>query len=131
MIKSIKDIQVYMKAKEMAMEIFRTSSSFPKEEKYSMTDQIIRSSRSISANIREGYAKRKYHNVFIHHLVHAVGSSEETREWIEYAFECNYICKEDFVKLDKSYDKITAMLYKMINNWETYDKSVTDTSDVK
>lgn len=75
-IKSAKELTVYKKAYYLAMRIFEMSKSFPKEEKYSLTDQIIRSSRSVSANIREGYAKRKYINVFIRHLVDSLGSSE-------------------------------------------------------
>ena len=122
MIKTVKDLKVYLKAREFAMEVFKISSIFPKEEKYSLTDQIIRSSRSVSANIREGYAKRRYQNVFIQHLVHAVGSSEESREWIEYAYDCKYIDKTTFEKFDKEYDSISAMLYTLINKWETYDK---------
>ena len=110
MIQSVNDLKVYKKAKQLAMQIFELSKSFPNEEKYSLTDQIIRSSRSVSANIREGYAKRKYKNVFIRHLVDSLGSSEETREWIDYAFNCSYISEKKKNELDQAYDEFNAML---------------------
>ena len=78
-IKSVKDLKVYNLAFELAMEIFKLTLTFPKDEKYSLTDQIRRSSRSAAINIREGFAKRKYENVFIRHLNDSLGSSEETR----------------------------------------------------
>lgn len=81
-IKSIDDLKVYNLAFELAMEIFKLTLNFPKEERFSLTDQIRRSSRSVAINIREGFAKRKYENVFIRHLNDALGSSEETRGWL-------------------------------------------------
>ncbi len=79
MIKSVKDLKVYQIAYRLALEIFEITKKFPKEEIYSLTDQMRRSSRSVSINIREGYAKRKYEQVFIRHLNDSLGSSEETR----------------------------------------------------
>ncbi len=117
MIKTVKDLKVYNYSRETAMEIFRISRHFPAEEKYSLTDQVVRSSRSVSANIREGYAKRKYKNVFIQHLVHSLGSSEESREWLDYALDCDYIDTETHNRLDSKYDEISAMLHSLINKW--------------
>ena len=74
-IKSVKDLKVYKVAFELAMEIFKLTLNFPKEEKYSLTDQIRRASRSVAINIREGFAKRRYENVFIRHLNDSIGSS--------------------------------------------------------
>lgn len=84
-IKSLKDLKVYQLAYELAMEIFEITKTFPPEEKYSLTDQIRRSSRSVPINIREGFAKRKYEQIFIRHLNDALGSSEETGDgWISH-----------------------------------------------
>ena len=119
-IKSFRDLKVYTEAHRLALEVFTVSKKFPKEENYSMIDQIRRSSRSISANIREGFAKRKYPNVFIRHLTDAIGSCEETREWLDFAFEFSYIQKSTHELLDRQYDQVSAMLYTLINRWISY-----------
>ncbi len=118
-IKSIKDLKVYNLAFELAMEIFKLTLNFPKEERYSLTDQIRRSSRSVAINIREGFAKRRYENVFIRHLNDSLGSSEETRGGLDFAVRCRYINQETHQRLDKSYDEVNAMLYTLMNNWKT------------
>ena len=118
-IKSIKDLKVYSKAYQLALEVFELTKKFPKEETYSLTDQIRRSSRSVAINIREGFAKRKYEQVFIRHLVDAFGSSEETRGWLNFAYDIKYIDKEQFHNIDKQYDELNAMLYTLINSWHT------------
>jgi four helix bundle protein len=117
MTKSINDLKVYEMAYRAAMEIFETSKSFPPEEKYSLTDQIRRSSRSVPINLREGFAKRKYKNVFIRQINDALGSSEETRGWLAFANDCKYIDKAMFDKMDKRCDDINAMLYRLMENW--------------
>ena len=120
-IKSIKDLRVYDIAFELAMEIFSMTLDFPKEEQYSLTDQIRRSSRSVAINIREGFAKRRYENVFIRHLNDSIGSSEETRGWLDFSIRCGYINQETHQRLDKPYDEVNAMLYRLMNNWRTLD----------
>ena len=102
------------------MEIFNLSFNFPKEERFSLTEQIRRSSRSAAINIREGFAKRRYENVFIRHLNDSIGSSEETRGWLDFSVRCRYITKETHQRLDKSYDEVNAMLYSLMKNWKTY-----------
>ena len=119
-IKSIQDLKVYQKAYELSMDIFELTKDFPKEETYSLTDQLRRSSRSVAINIREGFAKRKYEQVFIKHLNISLGSSEETRGWLDYSFDCKYISKEKHANLDKQYDELNAMLYSLINNWQNF-----------
>ena len=84
MIKSVKDLKVYQMAYQLAMEIFEITKKFPKEETCSLTDQMRRSSRSVVINIREGFAKRKYEQVFIRYLNDSLGSSEETRGWLDF-----------------------------------------------
>lgn len=119
-IKNIKDLKVYNLAYKLAMEVFEMTKKFSREETYSLTDQIRRSSRSVAINIREGYAKRKYKQVFIRHLSDSLGSSEETRGWLDFARDCKYITESEHKKLDDRYDEVSAMLYRLANNWRTY-----------
>lgn len=121
-IKSVKDLKVYKLSYKLAMEIFEVTKKFPKEETYSLTDQIRRSSRSVTINIREGFAKRKYEQIFIRHLNDAFGSSEETRGWLEFSLDCSYMTKDQYEKLDKQYDEVNAMLYSLMEKWESYEK---------
>lgn len=120
MIKSYSDLEVYQRAYKLAMDIFWISKNFPKEERYSITSQIIRSSRSISSNITEGWAKREYENYFKQHLIHALGSNAETRNWIKFAKDCNYLTDDEFERLDKELDIIGRMLNKLHQNWKSY-----------
>ena len=118
-IKGVHDLKVYKLAYQLAMEIFELSRKFPKEETYSLTDQIRRSSRSVAMNIREGFAKKKYEQVFIRQLNDSLGSSEETRGWLNVACDCKYLGRPAYDVLDKQYDDLNAMLYKLMQNWET------------
>jgi len=119
-IKSVKDLNVYQIAYELATEIFEITKKFPKEETYSLTDQMRRSSRSVAINTREGYAKRKYEQVFIRHLNDSLGSSEETRGWLDFAKDCMYMTKDEHKRLDDKYDEVNAMLYSLMNNWQSF-----------
>ena len=118
-IRSVKDLKVYNLAFELAMELFNLTKYFPKEEQYSLTDQMRRSSRSVAINIREGFAKKRYENVFIRHLKDSMGSSEETRGWLDFSIRCQYIDSMMHEKLDTSYDEVNAMLYGLMKNWNT------------
>ena len=120
MIKSVRDLNVYQLAYRLAMEIFEITKRFPKEETYSLTDQMRKSSRSVAINIREGYAKRRYEQVFIRHLNDSLGSSEETRGWLDFARDCRYITEDEYKKLDDRYDEVNAMLYRLTNNWQNF-----------
>jgi len=117
-ISSIKDLKVYNLSFELAMEVFNIATRFPKEEKYSLTSQIIRSSRSVSANIREGFAKRDYEQVFIKHLIDALGSSEETCTWLDFAHKCNYLEINEYNNIINKYKELGAMLYSLQKNWK-------------
>ena len=119
-IKSCKDLKVYNLAFELSMQIFEMTKTFPTEEKYSQTDLIRRSSRSAAINIREGFAKRKYENVFIRHLNDTTGSSEETRGWLDFAHVCQYIQGYTHTELDQRYEELNKMLYVLMNNWKSY-----------
>jgi len=119
MIKSFKDLEVYNLSYQVAMDIFFRSRKFPKEELYSLTSQIVRSSRSISSNIVEGWAKRVYENKFKLHLVDALGSAAETQNWILFAKDCGYINNEEFVLFNDKIEQIGRMLTKLHQNWKT------------
>jgi four helix bundle protein len=104
------------------MEIFEITQSFPKDEKYSLTDQIRRSSRSITSNIAESWAKRIYPKSFINKLSDSLGEEYETENWLDYARDCNYITTDTHSKLMLRYDEIRKMLISMINNPEKFCK---------
>ena len=121
-IKSCKDLKVYQMAYKLSMDIFDITKKYPKEETYSLTDQIRRSSRSVAMNIREGFAKRKYEQVFIRHLNDALGSSEETRGCLDFSLDCKYISENEHKILDRQYDEVNAMLYSLMNSWQNFSK---------
>lgn len=96
-----KELLAYKKSFELAMEIFQLSKAFPKEEKFSLTDQIRRSSRSVSANIAESYRKRRYVNHFISKLTDSDAENSETNVWLEFSLKCEYINQESFDALNR------------------------------
>lgn len=99
-----------------AMDIFERSKLFPSEEKYSLTDQIRRSSRSVAAQIAEGWRKRKYEASFVNKLNDAEGEAAETQTWLEYAVKCGYLQRAEGEKLHKQYDQVIGKLVAMGNN---------------
>lgn len=105
---------------DSAMLIFEVLRLFPREELYSLSDQIRRSSRSVPVNIREGFAKRKYPDVFIRHLNDALGSSEETIVWLEFAHRCQYLSELRFKDLIENYQNISGKLYKLRTAWRKF-----------
>jgi four helix bundle protein len=115
-INSFKELIVYQKAYKLAMEIFEVSKAFPKEEKYSLTDQIRRSSKSISANIAEAWARKKYIKSFVNKLTDSLGEEFETEVWLDFAKDSQYLSKEDHARLTKDYDEVRKMLISMIAN---------------
>jgi four helix bundle protein len=110
------DLIVYKRSIDLAMRIFEASKAFPKEETYSLTDQVRRSSRSVSANIAEAWRKRRYVAAFISKLNDAEGESAETQTWIELGVKCGYLLRATARQLYKDYDEIIAMLVSMENN---------------
>ena len=121
-IRSVEDLNVYKRAYQAAMEVFRLSRSFPKEEQYSLTAQVVRASRSVAANIREGFAKREYENVFFRHLVDALGSAEETQTWLNFAKDCGYLDIEKFQVAFREYEEICSMLFALRRNWRKIER---------
>jgi four helix bundle protein len=114
------DLEVYKKAFDAAMLIFELSKKFPKEETYSLTDQIRRSSRSVCANLAEVWRKRRYKAAFISKLSDAESEAAETQVWIEFAMKCGYLEQDQSVPLYKSYDEILRMLVAMINKPQSW-----------
>lgn len=108
-----RDLDAYRRGFDVAMEIFLITKKFPAEEKFSLVDQIRRSSRSVCANLAEAWRKRKYEAVFKNKLTDAMQEASETQCWLEFALACHYISKEMFGKLDAEYEAIIAMLNAM------------------
>jgi four helix bundle protein len=104
------DLEVYQRAFAVAMEIFHLSKTFPKEEKYSLTDQGRRSSRSVAANIAEAWRKRRYPASFVSKLNDAEGEAAETQTWLQFAVECDYANAETTRTFYAEYDSVIAML---------------------
>ena len=115
-----KDLRVFQLSFELAMEIFELSKSFPVEEKYSLTDQIRRSSRSVPTNISEAFRKRRYPKSFVAKLSDSEGEAAETQVWLDFSLKCNYISEEKYEDLYSRYDKVIGMIVNMIispENW--------------
>jgi len=115
-INSAKELRLYQAAYALAMEIFRISRDWPPEEKYSLTDQLRRSSRSVCGNIREAWAKRRYEAHFISKLTDADGENGETDTWLDFAMHCGYLSPEDHGRLTNQCREVGAMLGAMLND---------------
>ena len=111
---SFKELDTYKLARELSFEIYTLTKSFPKEEKFSLTDQIRRSSRSIGAQIAESWGKRRYEKHFISKLTDADSEQFETQHWLEVSLECEYISKEQFDELINKCELLGKMINKMI-----------------
>ncbi len=109
------DLEVYRKAFAAAMDLVTLSKSFPKEETYSLTSQIRRSSRSVCANLVEGWRKRRYEGAFISKLCDAESEAAETQVWIEFAVKCSYLNRDQAAPFYRTYDEIIRTLVGMIN----------------
>ena len=110
------DLEVYKKGQDAAMEIFWASKEFPKEEMYSLTDQIRRSSRSVCANLAEAWRKRRYEAAFIAKLSDAESEAAETQVWIEFAVKCGYLDRERGTPMYQTFDEILSMIVAMIHS---------------
>ena len=110
------DLDVYRLSVDVAMQIFEESKAFPKGETYSLTDQIRRSSRSVSSAIAEGWRRRKYEKAFVNKLNESESEAAETQVWLEYAVKCGYIRREVGKELQGIYDNIIGKLVSMGNN---------------
>ena len=119
-IRTHRDLAVYQKGFAASMQIFELSKQFPKEEVYSLRDQIRRSSRSVCANMAEAWRKRRYEKAFISKLSDSESEAAETQVWLEFAVECNYIDRDEAATLYQIYNEILGTLVGMINHPETW-----------
>lgn len=119
-LKHFRDLQVYQYAFKSAMTIYEITKTFPREEKYSLTDQIRRASRSVCSNLAEAWRKRKYSAVFKNKLTDSMQEASETQCWLEFSLACNYIDKIVFAELDADYERIIGMLNAMERNADKF-----------
>lgn len=117
---TFKDLIAYQKSFQLAMEIFEIVKSFPKEEKYSLISQIVRSSRSVCANVAEAYRKRKYVAHFISKLTDADMENSETQVWLDFSVACKYINEEKYKELLFKSSEVGKLLQHIMNNPEKY-----------
>jgi four helix bundle protein len=115
-VRHFRELRVYREAFDAAMRIFELSKQWPKEERYSLTDQVRRSSRSVCEQIAEAWRKRRYIAHFRSKLTDADSEAAETQAWLEFAMHCEYISQEDFDELDATYEKVSGGLVNMIDN---------------
>lgn len=119
-IQSFRDLRVYQNGLSAAIEIYEISKIFPAEERYSLTDQVRRSSRAVCANLGEGGRKRRYPASFVSKLNAAEGEAAETQVWLDIALRCGLFNKEQWEKLNQSYEMILGQLIKMIKEPEKW-----------
>ena len=115
-INSFRDLRVYQKAREQAGVIFQLTRRFPREETYSLTDQIRRSSRAVGAIIAEGWGRRRYEAAFINKMSEAIAEALETQAWLDHAVDCGYLTPETFSELDQQWCHDGGMLQRMIDS---------------
>jgi len=120
-IRSYRDLDAFNLAYTLAMEVFRLTNRFPKEERYALVDQMRRSSRGVCGNIVEGFAKRRYEKVFKNALNDSLGESEETKLWLDFALDCEYISAEEHKRLTIGYGQVSAMLWTLMTTWQTFN----------
>lgn len=116
MLRGHRDLKVFQLAYRLAMEIFHLTKHFPREETYSLTDQIRRSSRSVAANLAEGFRKRRYPNMLVNKLTDCDGEATETQVWLDFALDCGYMSREDYDRLTSGYEEVGGMLSGMMAN---------------
>ena len=116
LIRTHRDLDVYQMAFNLAMQIFEESNSFPKEERYSLTDQVRRSSRSVCANLAEAWRKRRYQASFISKLSDAEAEAAETQVWLDFAIRCHYVNVHVGEEMSVSYDNILGKIVRLIND---------------
>ncbi|HEV7398582.1 MAG TPA: four helix bundle protein [Pyrinomonadaceae bacterium] len=119
-VQGFRNLKVYQLAFRLAMDIFQLSKRFPREEQYSLTDQIRRSSRGVAANIGEGYRKRRYPKSFVNKMGDADGEATETQIWLDFALECGYVLQNEHKRLVAGYEEVGRMLGGMMTHPEKF-----------
>src|SRR5712691_12127620 len=120
--RSFRELKVYQAAREAAFHVFAATKTFPREERYALTDQIRRSSRAVKAMLAEAWARRRYKAAFINKIDEALGEANETQSWLDDAFDSGYLSQSDFKDLDDRYQAIGGMLSRMIDRADDFCK---------
>ena len=119
-VKTYRDLVAYQEAYSLAKDVFHLTAKYPKDERFSLVDQMRRASRSIALNMAEGWAKRKYENVFKRHIIDSVGSCVEMKVCFDISLDCGYIGKEDRDSYYQRYNEVGLMLDSLVDRWITY-----------
>lgn len=122
-IRSFREMEVYKLALKESEKIFIMTKEFPKEERYSLTDQIRRSSRAVNALVAEAWARRRYKAAFINKINEALGETMETQAWLDHALACEYINSSLFDEIDDAWQHVGAMLNRVIQRADDFCKS--------
>ena len=122
-IASFRDLDVYQLALREAKRVFQITKAFPREERYSLTDQIRRSSRAVNAMLAEAWARRRYVAAFVNKVNESLGEAMETQAWLDHALACEYIDAKQHAELDKTWQRVGAMLNRMIQKADTFCRS--------
>lgn len=122
-IESFRDLDVYQLGLRQAKRVFVITREFPREERYSLTDQIRRSSRAVNALLAEAWARRRYVAAFVNKINESLGEAMETQAWLDHALACDYIDVKQHAELDKDWQRIGAMLNRMIQKADTFCRS--------
>ncbi len=125
--KSFRELNVYVLAREGAREVFLLTKTFPKEERYSLTDQIRRSSRAVNAMLAEAWGRRRYKAAFANKIDEALGEAMETQAWLDQGLDAGYVTQAEFDRLDATYRSVAAMLARMIDRAGDFCKNAADT----
>ncbi|MEK6282329.1 MAG: four helix bundle protein [Acidobacteriota bacterium] len=124
MFRGHRDLEVFQLPYRLAMEIFLLTRHFPREEVYALTDQIRRSSRSVAANIAEGFRKRRYPNMLVSKLTDCDGEATETQVWLDFALDCGYLSQENHDHLVEGYEEVGRMLSGMLSDPKKFAPSI-------
>lgn len=119
-LRGFRDLEVYKLAYQLAMQVFEVSKGFPSEERYSLTGQVRRASRSVASNIAEGYRKRQYPRMFVSKMADADGEGSETQVWLDFARDCGYLAAATRDELCAGYERVGEMLGRMIQHPERF-----------
>ena len=118
--RGFKDLKVYQLSYALAMGIFKETKNFPAEEKYALTDQLRRCSRSVAAQIAEAWKKRRYEKAFVSKLIDCSSEAAETQVWLDMSLDCGYLSKENHTRLSEKCEEVNKLLYSMINHPEKF-----------
>ena len=129
MLRGHRDLKVFQLAYQLAMEIFHLTKHFPREELYSLTDQLRRSSRSVAANLAEGFRKRRYPNTLVNKLTDCDAEATETQVWLDFALDCGYMSQTDHDRLTRGYEEVGKVLFGMMANPTRFAPSESATSN--